>query len=154
MGKATDASVASAISIHTAASFAMKASLKHIWDALNAMQVVIQMPLMKNIKFPANSLVFNEFLIEIVNLDLIPTEWLEERIYRVRESEAFNINFEASGIETKLFITNVGFAIWSTYLYVSNSILSLACIRNNRIWKRYGQKIYWNGLIRLFLSVY
>ena len=58
--------------------------MKSLWDALDFLQVVIQMPLMKNIKFPANSLTFNEFLLEIANLDLIPTEWLEEAIYRVR----------------------------------------------------------------------
>ena len=134
--------------------FALKASLKQIWDALDAMQVVIQMPLMKNIKFPANSLVFIDYLVEIVNLDLIPTEWLENRIYKVRTTESFNINFEASGIESKLFITNVGFAIWSTFLYIFASVLSLTCVHKKNIWKRFGQKIFYNGLIRLYLSVY
>ena len=109
---------------------------------------------MKNIKFPANSLVFNEFLFEIVNLDLVPTESLEELIYKVRESDPFNINFEACGIETNLFISNVGFAIWSLFLYIFYALLSLTCIKKNRIWKHIGRKIYWNGLLRLYLSVY
>ena len=153
-GKATDASVATGISVNSAASFAMKASLKQIWDALDSLNVVIQMPLMKNIKYPANSLIFNEFLVEIVNLNIIPTEWLEEIIFRVRESDAFNINFEASGIESNLFINNVGFAIWSVFSYIFAAILSLTCITKSRIWKKFGSKIYWNGLIRLYLSVY
>ena len=99
-------------------------------------------------------MIFNENLLDIVNLDLIPTEWLEEAIYKVRETEAFNLNFEACGIETNLFITNVGFAIWNAKLYIFAAILSLTCIHKNRIWKRIGRKIYWNGLIRLYLSVY
>ena len=112
------------------------------------------MPMMQNIRFPANSMTFIEFLVSIVNFDLIPTGWLEEKIYRLRQSEAFNINFEACGIETKQFITNVGFVIWSTYSYIFAAILSLTCIHKNRIWKKIGQKIFWNGLIRLYLSVY
>ena len=92
------------------------------------------MPLMKNIKFPANSMVFNKFLVGIVNFDLVPTEWFEKIIYTVRESQAFNINFEACGIETKIFIKNIGFAIWSTFSYIFAAILSLTCIHKNHIW--------------------
>ena len=66
------------------------------------------MPLMKNIKFPANASLFISFLVEIVNLDLIPTEWLEDLIYYLPEETPFNINFEASGIESNLFISNTG----------------------------------------------
>ena len=153
-GVATKAAVGTSITLSSATSFAMKSSLKSLWDALDSMQVVVQMPLMKNIKYPANSMIFNENLLDIVNLDLIPTEWLEEAIYKVRETEAFNLNFEACGIETNLFITNVGFAIWNAKLYIFATILSLTCIHKNRIWKKFGRKIFWNGLIRLYLSVY
>ena len=51
-----------------------------------------------------------EFLIrETLAADIfIPEEWteaVEDAVYsRVRESESLNINFEASGIESKLFI--------------------------------------------------
>ena len=109
---------------------------------------------MKNIKYPANSLAFNEILVEIFNLDLVPTEWLEEIIYKVRESESFNINFEASGIETVLFITNVGFCKWCSLFYLLYSLLCFICKKVNCCWERFGHKIFWNGLIRLYLSVY
>ena len=148
------ATTVTAISIHSSVMFAAKASLKQIWDALNSQQVVIQMPLFKNLHFPANSLAFNEFLLKIVNFDLVPTEWLEESLYKVRDQDSFNINFEACGIETKLFITNVGFALWSALIYIFTAILSLTCIHKKHIWERFGRKFYWNGLIRLYLSVY
>ena len=153
--KAAGASVSS---VSAAINFALSASMKHIWDAMNALQVVIQMPMMKNIKFPGNTQVQNEYIVDIVNFDLVPEEWteaIEDAVYsRVRESESLNINFEASGIESKLFIQNVGLAMWSTFFYLIIALLSFVFQRVNYIWKHFGQKIYWNGLIRLYLSVY
>ena len=68
------------------------------------------MPMMKNVKFPANAISFTDFLMEIAHLDLFPTEWFEELIYYLPEQVAFNINFEACGVESKLIIKNIGSA--------------------------------------------
>lgn len=58
------------------------------------------MPMMKNVRFPANASEFTDFLMDVANLDLFPTEWLEDIIYYLPEQVPFNINFEACGIES------------------------------------------------------
>ena len=85
---------------------------------------------------------------------MIPIEWLEDQIYYLPEAEPFNVNFEACGIETQLFITNMGCLIWVLYFYALISLISLSCIKKERVWKRFGNKIYWSGLIALYTASY
>ena len=61
------------------------APLNKLWSVLNSQQVVLQMPLMKNIKYPANALIFTDFLMNVANLDLVPTEFYEDVIYYLPE---------------------------------------------------------------------
>ena len=76
------------------------------------------MPMMKNIRFPANASEFTDFLSDIANLDFFPTEWLEIMIYYLPEQVPFNINFEACGIESKLLIKNIGSALVIIIIYL------------------------------------
>ena len=39
------------------------------------------MPMMKNINFPANTLMFIEFIVETVNFDLYETDELDDYLY-------------------------------------------------------------------------
>ena len=112
------------------------------------------MPLMKNVKYPANALIFTSSLVGIVNLDLIPTEKLEELVYYLPESAAFNINFAANKIESTLFISNIGFSKLVIMAFILVAIIGLLFYMVKRVWNWLRPIIYWNGLIRLFLELY
>ena len=83
------------------------------------------MPLMKNVKFPANTLIFTESLSNIANLDLFPTEILEDLVYYLPEPVAFNINFAANGIKSTLFISNIGSSLLIILAYLIAAIMCL-----------------------------
>ena len=70
------------------------------------------------------------------------------------EAEAFNINFEASGVESNLLISNTGSVLWSTYGYIGIAFMSLLFFKVKFIWNKVGKKIYFNGIIRFIMSVY
>ena len=55
--------------------------------------MIIQHSLLEEVKFPAQLGIFNEFLIKLATLDLIPTELLDELIYAFPEEEAFSMSF-------------------------------------------------------------
>ena len=75
-------------------------------------------------------------------------------MYTLPEMDPLNLNFEACGIETLFFATNIGSSIWLTYINLFIAILSLAFYTVECVWKRLGNSYYWNGLIRIFMSVY
>lgn len=81
-------------------------------------------------------------------------EKLDELMYSLPETDPFNLNFEAVGIETLFFVTNVGSAIWITYMNLFIALCSLAFCTVESVWNRLGKSFYWNGLIRLFMSIY
>ena len=118
------------------------------------MQVVLTIPLMKNVKFPANAAIFTDHLMNIANLDLFPTAILEDLIYYLPEPVEFNINFAANGIESTLFISNIGSSLLVIIANILAAIICLVLYKVKRVWNYLGPIIYWNGLIRLFLELY
>ena len=56
--------------------------------------MIIQHSLLEEVKYPAQLGIFNEFLIKLATLDLIPTELLDELMYAFpEEEEAFSMSF-------------------------------------------------------------
>ena len=121
---------------------------------MNSQQVALTMPLMKNVKFPANSMIFTSSLMDIVNLDLIPTAILEDLVYYLPEPVVFNVNFAAHGMKSTLLISNIGSKLLLIMLYILVVIMCLVLYKVTSIWNRLGAKLYCNGLIRLFLELY
>ena len=74
----------------------------------------------------------------MANLDLFPTEWLEEMIYYLPELTPFNINFEAVGIESKPFISNIGSGIWIIFILLIYAMVNLVFYTKKRVWNRFG----------------
>ena len=104
--------------------------------------------MIKGILFPRNTMVFLAYIIEIATLDLFETDSIDEKLYDLPEQEPFSMNFEAFGIETILFVTNIGSIIWITYFNIFLAIVGLSCSKVNFLWNRLGSKIYFNGIIR------
>lgn len=91
---------------------------------------------------------------DITSFDLFPTSIPEDEIYYLPEAEPLNINFESAGIESKLFTSNIGSAMFITIAYATGAILSLVFYKNKRVWIKIRKVIYWNGILRLFLELY
>ena len=69
-------------------------------------------------------------MVELTTFDYYDTEPIEEELYdELPDLHPYNINFEAGDIETTLFITNIGLVIWIAAVYISVSILLLACFK-------------------------
>ena len=51
------------------------------------------MPLVANLKFPANAALFNEFMIQIAFFDIVPTEYFEKHLWYMPEQEPYNLAF-------------------------------------------------------------
>ena len=85
---------------------------------------------------------------------MFPTEQLEEVIYYLPEQKPLNINFEANGIESTIFISNVGSLIWIIFIYIIIAVLSFVLRNVKCIWTRLGSLILWNGMITLFMESY
>ena len=69
------------------------------------------------LKFPANSMMIIDYMINLASFDLIPTEAVDEKIYYWPEADPFNTNFEMAGIESELFLANIGFALYMVYMH-------------------------------------
>ena len=118
------------------------------------------MAFMEGIKFSANTQEFIEFILGYVTFDKFSVDWVVEKIYDLPEMDTLSINFEACGVETPFFIINIGSPIWIVLGTICIAIVSLLffLFKNHAvveaIWNRLGRPLYWNGLIRLFNSVY
>ena len=107
------------------------------------------------VKFPANAMRFNSILLEFATFDLFPTESLENDIYYRPEEEPYTSNFEQSGYEGRLLISNTGSQIWIIYIHLTLALMSnfyIMCSKSCH--KSCTKKFYWNGLIRLFMEIY
>ena len=70
------------------------------------------------------------------------------------EPVAFNVNFAATGMESSLFISNIGSSLVVIMLYILVALICVVLYKVKRVWNWLGPIIYWNGLIRLFLELY
>ena len=119
---------------YTSTTYYTKASLNYLWAALNSQQVVVQLPLMKDIKFPASTMEFNKFLVKITSFNLFSTDEIDEYLYYLPDKESFNTNFEMCDIEDRLFTTNIGFVFWITAFNLLVALLSLCFYKFKGIW--------------------
>ena len=79
------------------------------------------------IKFPANANTLILFLIDIATFDIFPSDKMNSGVIVLPESEPYNINFQAAGIDGVYAITNIG-----TMLYII--VFYIALIIIERIW--------------------
>ena len=110
--------------------------------------------MMQNIYFPANSQEFMDAVIKYAQFDPIQTSLLDEWMYNLPEMDSFNANFEACGYEFLFMITNIGSAKWICLINVIMAIISFIVYKQKCKCKNELHVFYWNGLIRLFMSVY
>ena len=101
--------------------FVLQAGLGQLWSMLNYLQVHVYVPMLDNLKFPPSTMIITRELIKIAKFELIPTEKINEELWYFPEGEAFSLNFETAGVESKLFLENIG-----TILYLV--LLNFVCM--------------------------
>ena len=134
------------------ASLVLQASLSQLWSMLNSLQLIVFMPMLRNLKFPGNAMMLNEVIISVATFDLIPTDLLDEQLYYFPEEDPYSLNFAQVGYEFTLFVNNVGFilyVVWSHFFMVF-VWLCLSCVKSIR--QRLGKYLFWNAFIRLTME--
>ena len=100
-------------------------------------------------------------MIKLASFDLIPTEIIDAEIYYWPEMDAFSVNFEMSGVESVLLMSNIGFAIYMIYAHLF-AMLVHACLHKARnagklvpkIHSKLGSYLYWDGINRFFMELF
>ena len=85
---------------------------------LNSQQIVVYMPMFERLKFPASAMIVTKALIDIATFDLIPTEILDEYLWYFPEGDAFSASFETAGVESTLFLKNIGFILYMIIAHI------------------------------------
>ena len=67
-------------------------SLNMLWSCLNALQLMVYMPLFE-IKYPANAFGLIEPLSKIANFDILDEFELQGKLFHWPEVDAYNVNF-------------------------------------------------------------
>ena len=141
----------------------MQTSLNQFWSLINSQQIVIQLPLMDAIQFPANVMLVNKVFTDIANFEVIPSDVINAELYVFPEEDPFNLNFQECGVESKNFLLIMGFQL---YIILGHMILAalylVLYLANLKLKLKYLTKLnnylsaylFWNGLIRLFMEVY
>ena len=121
------------------------------------------MPMFGHVKFPANAMMITKFMVTLATFDLFPTHLLEEKMYYFPDGGAFNLNFETAGIESELFLENIGFILWILMAHLLLALIHLvlylimkrqSCKCIHKVYEKLGNYLYWNGLLRLLMEIY
>ena len=145
----------------------LKFSLKEMFNTIEALQVIVLLPLL-SVSMPANTGMFFDLLTKIAAFDLLPdllktNEFLSE-LLKLQPKEPISANFETSGFETVYFIHNLGsFAITLALqlllvlLWLTCSLLQGVSKRLRKLREKVGGAIFWNSWITMinesFLTV-
>ena len=116
----------------------------------------------EKLKIPGNTMIITKELIKIATFDLIPTDFIDEIVWYFPESEAFSLNFETAGVESTLFLENIGLIFWLIVMHVAFVFFHLVAVRPLRnscsFMARLDAKIaghlYFNGILRFFMEVF
>ena len=62
----------------------------------------------EKLKFPASTTMINKEFIKLASFDLIPTDWIDDKLWYFPEIDAFSLSFETAGVESTLLLQNIG----------------------------------------------
>ena len=85
---------------------------------LNSQQIIVFIPILEDLKMPANTMMVTKQLIKFATFDIIPTVYIDKMIWYFPDGEAFNLNFEMVNVESTLLLENIGFILWMIGLHI------------------------------------
>ena len=94
---------------------------------------------MEGIHFPANVMTINKEVATIVNFEIIPTGDINGELFYLPEEDPYSFSLQECGIDSNLFIVNMGFTLYFTLghiafillyflLYIANLKLKSKCL--------------------------
>ena len=87
------------------------------------------MPMYKKLKIPPQSMTISKEMLKISNFDIIPIDWLSAAIWDYwPEDDAYSVNFESAGVESTLFLQNVGLTFYLVILTIIIGIVHLCLL--------------------------
>ena len=123
----------------------------------------MQLPLIEGVKVSANAVRIIRVFIEIANLELVPSEDINNEILYFPEDDPYNRNFLECGIESRYFIMEMGLPFYVILGYFILVIIYLIFALAQRLLKRkvlgkivnkVRSYLFWNSIIRLYMEVY
>ena len=142
-------------------SFVLQGGLGSLWSMLNSQQVAVYMPMFEKLKFPPSAMTITKKMIKLATFDLIPTEWISDMLWYFPEGEAFSLNFETAGIESKLFLQNIGLTLYLVLFNILYGLLHgiLVPFKSKskfleKTVKKMDSYLYFNGTIRFYMEVF
>ena len=146
-------------------SLPLKASLNKLWSMLNSQQIVVQLPLMEGIKFPANASSMNEVFLDISNFEIISSEMINDELelFYLPEVDPYNLNFLQCGYDTHFYLQTLGFPLYIMLGHFTLLILFILLTMCNTILRsprisivtnKLKKYLFWNGFIRLYMELY
>ena len=119
------------------------------------------MPMFEKLKFPPSAMIITKEMIKIATFDLIPTDWINDALWYFPEEEAFSLNFETAGLESKLFLKNIGFILYLVLFNILYMLLHLifwplrdTCNFFKNLVAKMERYLYFNGTIRFYMEVF
>ena len=99
------------ISSNLAVSFLLSGVLQYLWGMVNALQMIVMTVLFSVIR-PVNAEVVLTTIMSYVNLDLIETYPMLDKLFTFKESEPFNQIFLQAGYESTTYLVELGLLIF------------------------------------------
>ena len=89
--------------------------------------MIVLLPMLEGLKFPANAMQVIEFMVQLATFDLVPTTYIDEQMFYWPESDPFSVNFEMAGTETVFLLANIGFAMYMIFFHILIALVH-ACL--------------------------
>ena len=144
-----------------AVSLTLGISLQYLWEAINAQQLVIIIPLIQ-VPIPQSTNKIFQKLLWIAAVEMVPTDYIYEQMADIEEAIPINSTFEELGFEHHLILNNfgtLGFLLSLLPLAYAMFWLLGGCRRNSckcykRIMKRLNRQLYWSLILRVLIESY
>lgn len=163
VGASSSSAAASVMGSSFFFNLAFTGSMNSLWSALNAVQIIVYLPMFERLKFPNNASKLNKNLIKIAGFDLVNTgEWVDPYFIDLGDDGSpFTYAMEECGYETQWLLGNSSFIVWTLVInaavFLFYLLLSLLCYKTGRCASlRSKLKGYFafNGLLRLVMETF
>ncbi len=133
-------------------------SLNTLFQAMNKLQIIAHL-LLIHVPISSNAWVFFASLMSLVNFDIIDTEPLTKKIFRLQQDQAFSDTFEELGYVSKFFIINMGTLLYAFFGLLLGLILILILGKLNHeraqtLKAKLVRMLMWTSFIEYFNESY
>lgn len=139
----------------------LSASLNLIWSMMNALQIIVHIPL-ANLAFPSNATAVSRIFLALANFDVLPHPALNALIFDFDETrKAEEVRFDVMGYGDINFILNSGTSFWLINLWAFLAVVSIISAFVKSFGNRFdafrnwlNSLVFFDLLIRIYLETY